>query len=110
MTATPPDFDLWAGSDKTLRFPLVDEDGDLVDASGATAAVFSLIHSAGTLIKTLGAGIDVSSGDPVVTLVAADTAAFGQQTGAYQMEVKIGGEDETVQDGKVNIFKLTIPP
>lgn len=105
-----PDFDLWAGDKKVLRIPLVDEDGDPVDASDASASTFDLIHGAGTLSKTQGSGCVVSSGDLVVTLDAADSSAFGAQVGAYQATVTKAAGLKTVVAGEVNILVLTIPP
>lgn len=103
MTAN---FDHYNGSDQTIRITLTDENGSAVDASSASAALFELKHSSGTISKTLGGGIAVGTGDIVISLAIADTTGLVAQTGTWRCRLTLGGEAQTVQWGNVEMNAL----
>jgi hypothetical protein len=107
------DFTLYQNDDVTIQVTIRDENGDLVDVSGASAAQWIMRKYAGSttasITKTLAAAeIDVAtsgaSGIITIDILSADTTSLSP--GEYYHELRItdaAGGDSTILVGHVNL-------
>ena len=107
------DFELFKNDDKSVQVTIRDENGTLVDVSGASAAQWIMQKypesATADITKTLAAGeIDVATsganGVVTITILSADTASLS--AGEYYHELRItdaSGNDSTILVGDVNL-------
>jgi len=106
----PQNFELYAGNAKTLHFEIVDEDGAVVDITGATIAwgvsthenskskLFSYTSPTNITIT------DAANGKFDVSVLASNTAALKAGDYHHQAEVTdAGGNPTTVAFGTIEL-------
>lgn len=109
MTATGQNDEMIAGTDRTLRFSVVDENGTAKNLSGLQAASWKLKRKTGgtaLITKTLGAGVSLYSaagGVVDVELAPADTATL---QGSFLHELRLTDVDGDIATAAVGYLTI----
>jgi hypothetical protein len=90
-----------------LAIPVVDEDGDPVALSGKTARGQIRSHAASPTVlyewSTADGNLALDEGDVIITVPAADSAAWTWRTGQWDLELDDDGTITRLVDGQVII-------
>lgn len=109
-TLTKQNFTMHSGDDKTLQFTVKDQDGVVVDITGAsiTWAFAARVGATAIASKTVGSGItitDAAAGVFQVTIDAADTASLTGGVLYHEAQlVDSGGVKSTIAYGDMTIL------
>jgi hypothetical protein len=111
------DFTMYEGDTHTLEVTVRDEEGNVVDITGATVRWWLAKNNKSTgsdiyVQKTTGAGItlvDPTNGRMNIALVPVDTEGRGGKDYYHEAEVDDGGNISTVLLGKATINRTLIP-